>query len=217
VEADPLSDIRTAYLDAAASELGLLRDPAVASAWDEPSALREFQVSGLAGHLASQVFTVPVVLSADVPDAAPISLLDHYARAAWLGADVDAEANVAIRQTGDTLAAPGAAALADKVAATVNDLGPMLSDEPPDRIVYLPWASGSLRLDDFLITRMMEIAVHSDDLAASISIDAPPLPDAVLTPVLALLSRLAVRRHGQAAVLRAFSRAERAPAGIAAI
>ena len=212
-----MNKIRTAYLDAAASALGLLRDPAVARAWDTPSALPEFQVSGLAGHLASQVFTVPVVLSAERPDAERITLLDHYARAAWLGADLDAETNVAIRQTGDTLAAPGAAALADKVAATVHDLGRMLSNEPPDRIVYLPWASWSLSLDDFLTTRLMEIAVHSDDLAASVSIEAPTLPDAVLTPVLTLLSRLAVRRHGQSAVLRALSRAERAPSTIVAI
>ena len=35
--------------------------------------------------------------------------------------------------------------------------------------------------------------------------------------VLALLTRLAARRHGPAAVLRALSRAERAPATIAAI
>ncbi len=212
-----MSEIRTAYLDAAASALSLLRDPAVAAAWDEPSALRGFHVSGLAGHLANQMFTVPIVLSAERADAAPISLLDHYARAAWLGADVDAPANVSIRRAGEDLAASGQDALTADVAATVADLARMLPDEPPDRIVYLPWASWSLHLDDFLITRMMEIAVHSDDLAASISVEAPQLPDAVLTPVLALLSRLAVRRHGQAAVLRAFSRAERAPAGIAAI
>jgi hypothetical protein len=43
---------------------------------------------------------------------------------------------------------------------------------------------------------------------------APELPDEVLAPVLGLLTRLAVRRHGQSAVVAALSRAERAPARI---
>jgi hypothetical protein len=38
----------------------------------------------------------------------------------------------------------------------------------------------------------------------------------VLDPVFALLTRLAVRRHGPTALLRALSRSERAPATIAA-
>jgi hypothetical protein len=82
--------------------------------------------------------------------------------------------------------------------------------------VFLPWAGWSLSLPDFLLTRMMEIAVHSDDLAVSVDVATPALSDDALRPVLGLLSDLAVRRHGAAAVLRALSRAERAPASIAA-
>jgi hypothetical protein len=63
---------------------------------------------------------------------------------------------------------------------------------------------------------MMEIAVHSDDLAVSAGVDAPALPAEVLNPVLGLLTELAVRRHGQAAVLRALTRRERAPESITA-
>jgi hypothetical protein len=43
------------------------------------------------------------------------------------------------------------------------------------------------------------------------------LPEGVLAPVLSVLTGLALRRHGQAALLRALSRAERAPASIAAM
>jgi hypothetical protein len=57
---------------------------------------------------------------------------------------------------------------------------------------------------------MMEIAVHSDDLASSVGVATPELPDTVLGPVLDLLVGVSVRRHGQTAVLRALSRAERA-------
>jgi len=79
------------------------------------------------------------------------------------------------------------------------------------------WGPWSLRLDDLLITRMMELAVHADDLAVSVGIPTPELPRSAVDTVVDLLSRLAVRRHGATAVLRALSRAERAPATIAAI
>jgi hypothetical protein len=67
-----------------------------------------------------------------------------------------------------------------------------------------------------LRTRMMEIAVHGDDLACSAGLDAQP-PEAAAAVAIELLTALAVRKHGAAALLRALSRAERAPASIAAI
>ena len=93
-------------------------------------------------------------------------------------------------------------------------LGVLLAETSPDRPVLVPWQGWALRRDDFLVMRMMEITVHSDDVAASVGIEAPALPDAVLGPVLALLTRLAVRRHGQSAVVAALTRAERASGAI---
>ena len=83
--------------------------------------------------------------------------------------------------------------------------------------VFMPWVGWALTLDDFLTTRTMELAVHLDDLAVSVGHPAPDLPDAAFEPVLTLLARLAARRHGQAAMLRALARSERAPAAINAI
>lgn len=80
----------------------------------------------------------------------------------------------------------------------------------------LPWGPWSLTLDDMLITRIMEIAVHSDDLAVSIGLPAVQLPEATADIAAELLVKIAMRRHGQAAILRALSRAERAPRSIAA-
>jgi hypothetical protein len=62
----------------------------------------------------------------------------------------------------------------------------------------------------------MEFVVHSDDLAVSVGIEPPTLPEAVLGPVLALLVGVSLQRHGQAAVVRALSRRERAPDTISA-
>ncbi len=56
-----MTPTRDAFVQAAASASGLLRDPAVAASWDSASVLKEFSVAGLAGHLARQVLAVPVL------------------------------------------------------------------------------------------------------------------------------------------------------------
>jgi hypothetical protein len=211
-----VTSLRDAYLDAAASAAKLLRHPAVAGAWDRPSALAEFSVRGLAGHLALQVFNVERALAEPISDEPPIGLLDHYGRVRWLGADLNDETNVGIREEGERTATGGPAQLVAEVESAIDRLTAALRAEPATRVVTIPWTGWSLRLDDLLVTRLMEIAVHSDDLAVSVGIPAPNLPLTVLDPVIVLLSRLALRRHGQAALLRALSRAERAPASIAA-
>lgn len=212
---EPVNAIRDAYLTAARSAASLLSEPALAAGWHAPSALAEFTVSGLAGHLAYQVFSAESVL-ADSSNAEPIELLDHYARAAWVDAPLDGDVNAGIRERGEQTAAGGPGALAAQVGAAVESLAELIAAQPDDRVVDLAWTGWALRLDDFLVTRMMEIAVHSDDLAVSVDVPTPVLPDDVMAPVLALLARLAARRHGQPAVLRALTRVERAPASIAA-
>ena len=173
-------------------------------------------MGGLAAHLASEVPLVLSVLSHPVGDAAPISLPEHYARAAWVTSGVDSDVNVAIRRGTDDAAAAGVAELIERTRAARESVAEALLGVPGDRVVVLAWQGWALTLDDFLVTRMMEIAVHSDDLAASVGVATPDLPPYVLDPVLALLTGLAVRRHGQSAVLSALTRRERAPESVAA-
>jgi Mycothiol maleylpyruvate isomerase N-terminal domain len=211
-----MTSVRPAYDAAAEFAVGLLRAPAVADHWAEPSALPEMTVGALAAHLARQVFNVQLVLAESLDPEPPISLLEHYARVAWVGAGLQDPANVAIREDSENTAAAGPAGLAASSAAAASELRAQLATEPADRVVLLPWGPWSLTLDDMLITRIMEIAVHSDDLTCSVGLPDVQLPEAVADIATGLLVRLAVRRHGQAAVLRALSREERAPRSIAA-
>ncbi|MCK9899062.1 hypothetical protein CC117_02495 [Parafrankia colletiae] len=207
---------RELFLDVAASASALLRDPAVAASWEADSALAHFRVSGLAGHLGWQITIVPVLLNESPPGGKPVSLFEHYTtQAVWIGAPLDTDLNRGIRQLGDGAAVDGPTALADRVDSAIRDLSGRLATEPPGRLVSL--ASMVLTLDDFLATRILEIAVHSDDLAVSVDVPTPALPAPATDAVLALLTRLAAHRHGPTAVLRAFSRAERAPTTITAI
>ena len=212
-----MTPLRKAYLVAAESAVRLIEDPAVVAAWTAPSALAGFTVGGLAAHLAFQVRFVPQTLAAPPPPGEVVTVDGHYTRAAWVGADLDAEVNVQIRRGGEASATEeGPGAVAARTGEAVEELRALLAEAPSDRLVQPPAGPWALLLDDFLVTRMMEIAVHSDDLACSVDIPTPDLPPEVLDPVLLLLSRLAVRRHGQAAVLRGLTRAERAPASIVA-
>lgn len=205
------------YLFAADRAVDLLGRPEVAAGWRQPSALAQMSVAALAGHLAYQIFSVDPALVGPASPRLTIPLAEHYARAAWIGAPLDGEANAGIRDRGEQVAAEGAEALHEHAAGVLAAQVTELAKHTGDEAVFLPQTGWALTLDDFLVTRLLELAVHMDDLAVSIGLPTPELPDAAFDPVLILLARLAAARHGQPAMLRALARQERAPAAINAI
>ncbi|WP_436495075.1 maleylpyruvate isomerase N-terminal domain-containing protein [Actinokineospora sp. HUAS TT18] len=209
--------IRDLYTDAAAVAADLLAAPELAERWTEPSALAEFTVHGLAGHLATQIFVVPTLLAEPVPAEPVIGLHDYFGRAAWIGSDINDELSTLIRASGADAADAGPAALATASKAGVATLRDTLTAVDNRAVRRANWGPWSLTLDDFLASRLLEIVIHSDDLAHSVGLPTPGFaPDAVET-VVDILSRVAIRRHGAVNVLRALSRAERAPASISAL
>jgi hypothetical protein len=204
-----------AFVDAARTATALVLDPRVEQRWRDPSALAEMSIGALTSHLVAQVVSVAAgVLD---PSAAssqqPVGLLDHYERAAWVGATLDDEANVSIRERAERTAADGYAGTRARLERACHQLDPWPSKTPS--MLRLPWWDWSLTLDDFLLTRMMELVVHADDLAVSLGVPTPEFPRSVTRPVFMLLTALAERKHGQTAVVRALTRAERAPASLA--
>lgn len=212
-----LHPVRKAYLSAASSAAQLLHDPAVANSWDAASALKYYAVRGLAGHLAGQIFFIQRAVDQPVPNMPTISILDYYRRVGWMNAGHEEHEHVRIRKGSQDAAADGPSALLARVDATLAALPGILITEPAGRAVHLPGWDWTLALDDFILSRMLELAVHIDDLAVSIGVATPALPPTVIEPVIDVLSRLAIRRHGPTAVLRALSRNERAPAMVAAL
>ena len=163
-----MTDNHRAYLAAAASAADLVAAPAVTRAWASPSALVGFTVGGLAAHLAGQVLVVGDRLDLPEPAEEPVDLLGHYERVTWIGAGVDDDINVAIRKSGEEAASVGPGDLAERLRSAVDELTVRLPREPAHRRVSPPAGPWTLSLADFLVTRMMEIAVHSDDLACSV-------------------------------------------------
>lgn len=205
---------RAAFLKAARISVDLIRHDRVAQRWSEQSALAKMSVGALANHLAVQVVSAHATASASAPEEPrpSIPLLEHYARAAWVRADLDDEANVSIRERAESSSTEGHAALVERMDRALAGLRPWPKDAPAT--IAMPWWEWSLTADDFLVTRMMELMVHADDLAVSVGLPTPEFPRSVARPVLTLLTAIAERQHGQAPLVRALTRAERAPASI---
>ena len=198
----------------------LVRHPEVARRWGAESACAGMTVGGLAHHLAGQAGHAVALLAAPGHPAELVTALEHYRRAAWVQGGPDDEANVGIRTAADDAAADGPEALHARVTADLAALPavlePVLRGRRVPDAVRIPWQGWALTAHDFLLTRSMEVLVHSDDLAASIGVEPPAYPDEALHPVLALLSAVAAERHGQSALLRALSRPQRATGPVSA-
>jgi hypothetical protein len=206
--------------DAAALVADLVGRPEVAERWSQESACAGMTVGGLAFHLADQAGIVVRLMGEPPRDEDPIPVLEHYRRAAWVHTGLDEEFNVGIREGADEKAAGGPEALAAQVRADLASLPHAVSEaltgeRSPDT-VHIPWQGWSLSSQDFLVTRLMEMVVHADDLAASVDLDPPTFPGPVVEAVVGLLAAVAVDTHGATAVVRALSRPQRAPASISA-
>jgi hypothetical protein len=206
--------IRDAFLSAGTVAAALLREPALSTRWSQPSALADFSVAGLARHLANQV-THTVTLLAAAPGSSAVPVLEHYTRNAWVTSGVEGTDNVRIRRANEQRAAATTArALADEVDAALAELRRVVPAEPVGRVVdFRDWG---LTVDDFLLTRVMELVVHGDDLAVSVGVPTPEMPAAATEATIRLLASIAAWRHGPLAVVRALSRRERAPESISA-
>jgi uncharacterized protein (TIGR03083 family) len=206
--------VSEAYLSAATTVSALLHSPALPARWTGPSALAEFRVSGLAGHLARGVFNVETYLARPVPSGTTTDAAGYFL-AVTGDADLSSEPNRQIRERGEADAGPSAEDLAARYDAGLARLVVDLPGMPESRPV--PMIGGNvLSLGECLITRLVELLVHADDLAASIGVPTPDFSDEPADLVVTVLARIARRRHGTVPVLRALARHERAGARIAA-
>ena len=199
--------MRDDFLRGARLVLAALSRPEVARAWDEPSVLDQQTVGSLAGHLArGGVWVVGDYLDLDpATEATHPSAEGYYA---WV-ATLDESAHEGIRERGAVLAAEGADAIVGHLDERLALLDARLAVEPVDRI--LPVAGGTMVLDDFLATRLVEQVVHLDDLGRSVGIDCGA-PDDLAAMVAHLGLGVALLRHGPTEVLRLLYRD--APPGV---
>lgn len=199
--------VQKTFLDTGRVAADLLARPEVEAAWDGPSALRGFTVRGLAGHLLRATGSVAAYLDRPEPDGEPISAASYYSIAVD-EPDLDSEIHRAIRQRGEEQAAGGYEAVRAEAYEVLDRLAQRLAAEPADRKVRA-YKDLVLRIDDYLVTRLIELVVHVDDLAVSAGVPVPKLPPEATGLAIGALVEAARVKHGDLAVLRALARRER--------
>ena len=206
--------------DAVLGSARVVRDLAlsqpVRDRWDEESACAGMTVGGLAHHLAGQATALVRLLPEEPDDTDLIPVREHYRRAAWANSGLDDEANVSIREGADEQARSGYDGLVERLDGDLDALPAAVGQVTDETPVLIPWQGWSLTAHDLAVTRLMEMIVHADDLAASVDRPTPDFPDQAVRVVLDLLTQVAVDRHGQAALVRTLSRPQRAPASVSA-
>jgi hypothetical protein len=202
-------EVRATFLDTAEVACSVLALPEVGRRWEQPSALRLLSVRGLAGHLLRGAGTVEVYLDRPEPTGAePISAAAYYARALPEAEDITAPIHAAIRERGEHQASEGPERLAAEAAEVCLRLRERLAAEPAERLVSV-YQGVVIRLDEYLLTRLVELTLHIEDLCMSVGVPTPELPEAARGAAIDTLVEVARRRHGDTAVLHALARRER--------
>jgi hypothetical protein len=205
----PVNRYDATFLEALPHLSTLIAEPALAERWTDESALAKMSVGSLACHLNSQVVFAHLLLSR--PTDFPVlegGADEHYARAVWTRT-ISPDDPENDRSRYDEEARAGVLKLRETTATAAAAVTTLLTEGSAGAAAGLPWQGWALTRDAFLLTRMLEIVVHSDDLALSLGIPTPVFGEAVFEPVVQLLTRLSVRRNGQSAVISTLTRRER--------
>lgn len=158
-----------------------------------PSGLPGWDVHHLLVHIAQQVEAVERLLS-EPPPAAVRAEVDLSRWAATTGAIAD-------RLDEDTRsAAEATASAAARLEAAQRGLGEALDAVGPRQLV--PHLFGPMTAADFLVTRLVELVVHSDDLSRATGVPVDLDRRALAAVVRVLADALAASAPGGAVELR---------------
>lgn len=195
------------YLAGVAMVRTAIVDPAVVTAWDEPSVLEQQTVGSLAVHLArTGTWIVDEFLAAERPERA-IDFPDvatFYATLLPVGSDDD-PIHEGIRARGAALAEQGSAGLLATIDERMPGIEAMLAELPPEHTLTVT-GGNVMALDQYLVTRVVEQVVHLDDLARSVDREPWPLPPEAHALVARLGVEVALLRHPGHLVVRGLYR-----------
>ena len=184
----------------------VIADPAVATRWEEPSVLPRMTVGALAGHLLAVVRTferrcdMPTIRAATVVDPAAGYVQVRLDR----DADLDEPRFRSVRDGAARVAERGPGVVVEAFQACTTRLVDRLRADPPE-LVPLPDPTHVSTLRDYTITRIVEVVIHTDDLAVSTGVHADPPDREVASLVIEFLVSAARHRVGDTQVLRALA------------
>lgn len=184
-----------------------IRNALVAQAWSlrgavgsldpadlaRPTRLDGWTVGDLVVHLALQLEALPRVLAEPAPEgaAAELTLSRWAVSTASVAQRLDADTRAAVAGCPDPVV---------RLDSAVNALQDAVSAPLPDRAVRI--RLGTMTALDFAVTRLVEMVVHADDLAAATGADVPLDRHALATVVRLLADALAAEAPGGSVELR---------------
>jgi uncharacterized protein (TIGR03083 family) len=155
-----------------------------------PTGLGTWRVRELAAHLTMAVEAVNRGLEAPAPDDARVPLLD------WPFSTASRANSIA-----DNVEALAAAREPDELFTVVGDrAATLLPGAPGDRLIAT--SAGPMLLTDYLVTRTVELVVHTDDLNRAAGLSVPFDAQALATATRLLADALAVRAPGASTEVR---------------
>lgn len=197
---------RSALISTARVQLSILEKSEIARDWAKPSALAGLTVGGLAAHVTTVLASCHRCINDPDVSAEPIAIEDYYTT--FTLTEPDTDANKAIITHGEERARHGAEATASRFREQLEVLEATLPSVPSGRTVQI-FGLVPMNLEDFFLTRALEFTVHADDLASSVGLPPPNFDRSAMDVVIGHLASTARHRHGDAAVLRGFTRRER--------
>ncbi|GIU87448.1 MAG: hypothetical protein KatS3mg009_1963 [Acidimicrobiia bacterium] len=183
--------VRGAFLEAADAARALVAAPATERRWREPGASAGTGIAALAGRLARHVVVVEEVSRAKPPRRAPAANAPQY-----LVAAPPEEPPPVTEGPGPLLA---------RVDEALASLRGRLGALAPGHVVPAPGAVPML-LDEYLVTRIVGLVVHADDLASGLGEPAPAFGPVTTACAIGCLLEVARLRSGDLSVVRAMVR-----------
>lgn len=207
----------TLYLSTAAAAERLIGEDVVAARWDQDSALAGYTVGGLAGHLARAVLTVGRSLDDATAAGDPVDAAGYFVRVLGAHDPLTSDLHGSVRARGIQEAAAGPGPLLERLRQARRALQSRLPEVDPDaRIVVLDGVV--ISVGDYLDTRIVELVVHSDDVAVSVGLDiADAIEQQAYATTAAVLAQVAAARGGGLATVRSLARRERQPEAVRAL
>ncbi|MCM2390945.1 sterol carrier family protein [Streptomyces albipurpureus] len=156
-----------------------------------PTALGDWTVRELVEHIALMADAIARDLDRPAPPKAELSLVEWPFATVHLTGRID-EAATALAVTEDDLA--------ELYRRTADRVVRALDAASPDRLLPVP--PGAMRLGDFVVTRAVELIVHTDDLNAAADLNIPYDRQALAACTRLLADALAVRAPGGSVEVR---------------
>ncbi|MDA8392394.1 MAG: maleylpyruvate isomerase N-terminal domain-containing protein [Actinomycetota bacterium] len=167
--------------------------------WDKPG-LGEWDVRSLVGHTVRAVLTIETYLATGTGACDRIDPVDYYL--ALLGdpsdpADAERRSalHAAVAERGRRAGADLGVDPAGYVAETARRVVALVDNTPADAPLATP--AGTMALEDYLQTRILELAVHTLDLYRALHSEPVPQLDPAIALTWQLLGRIANRRQLQ--------------------